>query len=143
MLPGEVGIHSRVVPVLAARRRGLAHRHLRHGPDLWLAGRDGDSLLALVLLLPAVAHAMVAELTPHVVFAIWKIKIKIINIFKSVTTFRSGALIYFGKNLSWPSQVSKVNVRVKWLLFTNQQSAVNNLNINIYAGNEPMVNFNE
>ena len=60
MLPGQAGLHgARVVPVLAARRRGLAHSHLRHGPDLGLAGRDGDALLAVVLLLPVVPHPVV------------------------------------------------------------------------------------
>ena len=42
-MPGEaaVGHHApgrRVVPVRAVGGRRLAHRHLRHGPDLWLAG---------------------------------------------------------------------------------------------------------
>ena len=87
-MPGEaaVGHHApgrRVVPVRAVGGRRLAHRHLRHGPDLWLAedgctllllphhmqsspGRDGDALLAVVLVpgLAAVAEPVVAELLP-------------------------------------------------------------------------------
>ena len=92
-MPGEaaVGHHApgrRVVPVRAVGGRRLAHGHLRHGPDLWLAGdgctlllfvithttccpqsspgRDGDALLAVVLVpgLAAVAEPVVAELLP-------------------------------------------------------------------------------
>ena len=74
-MPGEaaVGHHApgrRVVPVRAVGGRRLAHGHLRHGPDLWLAGRDGDPLLALVLLLLSVAQPAVAQLPPGVVLPV-------------------------------------------------------------------------
>ena len=71
--PGPEGVglvEPGVVPVLTVGWRGLAHRHLRHGPDLWLAGRDGDPLLALVLLLLSVAQAVVAQLPPGVVLPV-------------------------------------------------------------------------
>ena len=50
VVPGEaaVGHHApgrRVVPVRAVGGRRLAHRHLRHGPDLWLAGDECMLLL--------------------------------------------------------------------------------------------------
>ena len=63
-------VEAGVVPVLTVGRRSLAHGHLRHGPDLWLAGRDGDPLLALVLLLLSVAQAVVAQLPPRVVLSV-------------------------------------------------------------------------
>ena len=71
-MPGEaaVGHHApgrRVVPVRAVGGRRLAHGHLRHGPDLWLAGGDGDALLAVVLVL--VSH-VVAQLSSGVLLAI-------------------------------------------------------------------------
>lgn len=74
VLPGQAGVHcARVVPVLAARRRSLAHSHLSHGPDLGLAGRDGDTLLAVVLLLPAVTHpVMMAKLPSHVLLSVYR-----------------------------------------------------------------------
>ena len=71
--PGPEGgglVEAGVVPVLTVGGRGLAHGHLRHGPDLWLAGRDGDPLLALVLLLLSVAQAVVAQLPPRVVLSV-------------------------------------------------------------------------
>lgn len=40
-----------VVQVQGGRRWSLAHGQLRHGPDLGLAGRDGDPLSLLLLLL--------------------------------------------------------------------------------------------
>ena len=52
----EPRVEAGIVPVLTVGRRRLADRHLRHGPDLWLAGGDGDALLALVLVL--VSHVV-------------------------------------------------------------------------------------
>ena len=74
MVPGEaaVGHHApgrRVVPVRAVGGRRLAHGHLRHGPDLWLAGGDGDALLAVVLVL-LVPHVVAAHLPPGILLAI-------------------------------------------------------------------------
>ena len=63
----EPRVEAGIVPVLTVGRRRLADRHLRHGPDLWLAGGDGDALLAVVLVL--VPH-VVAHLSPGVVLAI-------------------------------------------------------------------------
>ena len=72
VLPGQACVHrARVVPVLAPWRRSLTHRHLRHGPDLWLAGRDGDALLA-VLLFPVVTHPVVTQLPPHVILPVYR-----------------------------------------------------------------------
>ena len=62
-------VEAGVVPVLTVGRRSLAHGHLRHGPDLWLAGRDGDPLLAVVLVLRPVA-SMVTHLPSGVVLAV-------------------------------------------------------------------------
>ena len=63
----EPRVQAGVVPVLTVGRRRLAHGHLRHGPDLWLAGGDGDALLAVVLVL--VPH-VVTQLPPGVLLAI-------------------------------------------------------------------------
>ena len=59
-------------PVLTVGWRCLAHRHLRHGPDLWFAGRDGDTLLGVVLVTVSVAvtKTMMAHVTSQVILSI-------------------------------------------------------------------------
>ena len=65
----EPRVQAGVVPVLTVRWRRLADSHLRHGPDLWLAGGDGDALLAVVLVL-LVPHVVAAHLPPGILLAI-------------------------------------------------------------------------
>ena len=75
MMSGHVPIHTWhtwVVPMLATRGWSLAHCHLCHGPDLWFAGRDGDTLLAVILVtVTTVTHAQVTHVpVSHLILSI-------------------------------------------------------------------------
>ena len=72
MMSGNVAVDARIVPMLTVRRRSLADGHLCHGPDLWFAGRDGDTLLGVVLVTVSVAvtKTMMAHVTSQVILSI-------------------------------------------------------------------------